>query len=269
MENENYFLYRISPKQDLPLKQVMAIGNLDPYGQHQAIWKLFDLPRQEKKEIIEFLFRFEIDKRSRLPVFYVLSCKQTPLDREGLWEIAPKEYKPDICEGDWFDFKLRVNPTQHDKKERTEAEIEKWNANRKERGFKEKTATKKRIRHDVVMQAKTQLKKDGVPREKWPHINDIIHKAGINWLRKRGPEGGFAFKDEDNEEEFEYKQKEVRAEGYQTHQFYKKGTRVQFSSLDFTGRLTVTDPEQFKKILFNGLGPAKGFGCGLMLVRRV
>ena len=73
MPNENYFLYRISPKLDLTLKQRMDIGNLDPYGQHQAMWRLFDLPRQEKKEKTEFLFRFETDKKNKLPVFYVLS----------------------------------------------------------------------------------------------------------------------------------------------------------------------------------------------------
>ncbi len=32
---------------------------------------------------------------------------------------------------------------------------------------------------------------------------------------------------------------------------------------------TVTDPVAFvEKCLFGGIGPAKGFGCGLMLVRR-
>ena len=244
MSNENYFLYRISPKPDLSLKQVMDIGNLDPYGQHQAIWKLFDLPRQEKKEKAEFLFRFDIDKKNKLPVFYVLSCKQPPRDREGLWEIVSKEYKPDIKGGDRLDFKLRVNPVVTRKP--TEPDPN----------------PKKRKRHDVVMEAKTRLKNDDVPRESWPHINEIIHKAGIEWLWKRGIENGFVFSDEDEH-------KEVRAEGYQLYQFYKNRVRVRFSSLDFTGTLTVTEPDLFKKVLYDGLGPAKGFGCGLMLIKRV
>ncbi|MCI5220551.1 MAG: type I-E CRISPR-associated protein Cas6/Cse3/CasE, partial [Candidatus Electrothrix sp. LOE2] len=44
---------------------------------------------------------------------------------------------------------------------------------------------------------------------------------------------------------------------------------IQFSLLDLSDRLTVTDPNVFTRALFRGIGPAKGFGCGLLLVRRV
>ena len=222
----------------------MDIGNLDPYGQHQAMWRLFDLPRQEKKEKTEFLFRFETDKKNKLPVFYVLSCKQAPRDKESLWDIDFKEYTPDIKKGDKFDFKLRINPVVTRKPVEPDPN------------------PKKRKRHDVVMEAKTKLKNDGVPREKWPHINEIIHRAGVELLKKRGNEHGFVFRDEEEN-------KEVSTEGYQTYQFYKKKNRINFSSLDFTGFLTVIEPNLFKKILYEGLGPAKAFGCGLMLVKRI
>jgi CRISPR system Cascade subunit CasE len=58
-------------------------------------------------------------------------------------------------------------------------------------------------------------------------------------------------------------------DGYIQHRFVKpkKKQMVQISTLDFTGLLTVTDPERFTTALFNGIGPAKGFGCGLMMVR--
>jgi len=262
MTNENYFLSRISPKLDLSYKQIMALGDLNPYGQHQALWRLFDLPKQEMKEKAYFLFRFEINKQNKLPLFYVISCKQPPHDREGIWDIESKRYDPDILEGDRFAFKLRVNPVQVGKKERQGEEIDMWNSSRKQFGFKEKETTKKRIRHDVVMDAKTKLKKSVVPREKWPHMNEIIHNAGINWLKKRSSKNGFVFSDGDDS-------CEVRADGYLVNQFIRNKKYVRFSSLDFTGTLTVKDPATFKEILFNGLGPAKAFGCGLMLVRRV
>ena len=41
------------------------------------------------------------------------------------------------------------------------------------------------------------------------------------------------------------------------------------STLDFSGLLTVTAPEKFLSALYGGIGPAKGFGCGLLLVKRV
>ncbi|MEA2080768.1 MAG: type I-E CRISPR-associated protein Cas6/Cse3/CasE [Pseudomonadota bacterium] len=45
------------------------------------------------------------------------------------------------------------------------------------------------------------------------------------------------------------------------------GKEINFSTLDYSGLLTVTDPELFKAALFQGIGPAKAFGCGLLLVR--
>jgi CRISPR system Cascade subunit CasE len=42
---------------------------------------------------------------------------------------------------------------------------------------------------------------------------------------------------------------------------------VRLSTLDFDGLLTVADPGRFGELLFSGLGPAKGFGCGLMLIK--
>lgn len=42
-----------------------------------------------------------------------------------------------------------------------------------------------------------------------------------------------------------------------------------FSSVDFTGELQITDAEKFRHTLFNGLGRAKAFGCGLLMVKRL
>jgi CRISPR system Cascade subunit CasE len=39
--------------------------------------------------------------------------------------------------------------------------------------------------------------------------------------------------------------------------------------VDFEGTIEITDPGIFVEALFTGIGPAKAFGCGLMLVRRV
>jgi CRISPR system Cascade subunit CasE len=243
MPNENYFLYKISPKPDLSYSQILKIGDLDPYGQHQALWKLFDLPRQEKKENADFLFRFEIDKQNKLPLFYILSCKQAPCDQSDLWNIESKKYHPDIKQGDRLAFNVRVNPVITKKPAESDPN------------------PKKRKRHDVVMEAKSRLKNEGIPKENWPHINKIIHNAGIEWLKARAEKNGFMLSNEKNGAE-------VRVEGYQVHQFFRKGNKTNFSSLDFVGTLSVINPDLFKELLFEGLGPAKAFGCGLMLVKR-
>ena len=61
------------------------------------------------------------------------------------------------------------------------------------------------------------------------------------------------------------------ADGYTQHRLHKPGTEraITFSTLDYVGRLRVTDPERFRAALFGGIGHARGFGCGLLLVRRV
>ena len=60
----------------------------------------------------------------------------------------------------------------------------------------------------------------------------------------------------------------LRVDGHRVHR--KLGRHgIVVSTLDFEGELRVTDPEAFLSALSNGIGPAKAFGCGLMLVRRL
>jgi CRISPR system Cascade subunit CasE len=47
-----------------------------------------------------------------------------------------------------------------------------------------------------------------------------------------------------------------------------KNNLIRYSTIDFQGVLNVTDSEKFQAVLFKGIGKAKAFGCGLMLVKR-
>ncbi len=50
---------------------------------------------------------------------------------------------------------------------------------------------------------------------------------------------------------------------------FKKGRRPgKIVAVDFEGLLEVRHPEALRQALFHGLGPAKAFGCGMLLVRR-
>ena len=40
-------------------------------------------------------------------------------------------------------------------------------------------------------------------------------------------------------------------------------------SMAIEGKLKIVDADRFKKALFQGIGSAKAFGCGFMLVRRI
>jgi len=52
--------------------------------------------------------------------------------------------------------------------------------------------------------------------------------------------------------------------------YFRKGNRGgKIVHATFEGILTVKDPESLIELLENGVGPAKAFGCGLLLVRRI
>lgn len=86
-----------------------------------------------------------------------------------------------------------------------------------------------------------------------------MDQAALDWLERRGAVAGF---DLDTES--------VAMHAYRQHSMTKgKGEKpLKFSSLDYQGVLTVRDPEAFWHGLKQGLGRAKAFGCGLMLIKR-
>jgi CRISPR system Cascade subunit CasE len=52
--------------------------------------------------------------------------------------------------------------------------------------------------------------------------------------------------------------------------YFRKGNRGgKLVSVTFEGVLCVSDPARMTELLVNGIGHAKAFGCGLLLVRRV
>lgn len=199
---------------------------------HKLIWRLFaDSPDRQR----DFLYRRQDDGQGPRARFVTVSDRE-PLDRSGLWEIrGPKAYRPRLKTGQRLGFTLRANPVV---------------SRRDDAG--------KLHRHDVIMDAKKRLAAEGRPRQEWPPLPELVQEAGFQWLIRRAGDGGFAVKPD-----------EVRADGYHQVRFSKGARQVSLSSLDFNGFLTVIDPEALGRVLYQGLGPAKGYGFGLLLVRPV
>jgi CRISPR system Cascade subunit CasE len=51
--------------------------------------------------------------------------------------------------------------------------------------------------------------------------------------------------------------------------FVKDGRRGKHVAVDFQGVLSVTDPPVFEKVFHNGIGPARAFGFGLLMLQPV
>lgn len=179
----------------------------------------------------DFLYRHEAARG--WPKFYVVS-ERLPVDSTGLWSIDSKPYHPRLARNERFFFCFRANPVRTKRDE----------GNRQHR-------------HDVVMEAKRRLTQEsGKGREL--SMPEIIQEEGTAWLLSRAEKHGFAID-----------LRKLRVDAYQQHVLYRKDRKISFSTLDFNGILSVVEPELLTDALFHGVGPAKGFGCGLIMLRRL
>jgi CRISPR system Cascade subunit CasE len=206
-------------------------GILGPYAEHQWLWKLFAAPVGTPRD---FVFRRR--QVADMPRFYIVSHRE-PKSTSSAWHVQSSRYAPQLMAGDRLHFELRANPSI-----------------RHGRDGKSK-------RHDVVMEAKTRLLAErGLTRwTDWqdadkPALYDLVQKSCGAWLERRGAALGFV-----------PDMGTLVVEGYEQRE--RADRSLGFSTVDFTGELTVTDPQTFRRALFEGIGSAKAFGCGLLLVR--
>jgi len=226
----SYFSRVILDASSYQAKLLLRNMSQNGYREHQALWKLFpDDPDASR----DFLFRAEQKPLQR--IFYLVSQRQ-PVAAEG-WLVESKPYKPMISKGQALAFTLRVNPT-----------------------VTRKSDTGKRQRHDVVMNEKHKIGFSQLAADKRPSMPELIQLSGEKWLSSRSEKQGF-----------EIAEQGFMVESYDQHRSTKRGNSnpIRYSTMDLTGVLRVTDPEQFTESLLKGIGPAKAFGCGLLLVRRL
>lgn len=81
-----------------------------------------------------------------------------------------------------------------------------------------------------------------------------------DWLLGRAPEHGFAL----DIDKFDV----VHSEWLSFRKAGARGSEVSLRVAEFEGLLTITNVEQFRAMLTQGLGRAKAYGCGLLTVIR-
>lgn len=204
------------------------------YADHQWLWQLFPAAAGTARDFV-----FRRHEANGLPRFYVVSQRRPEANHQA-WQVQTRDYAPQIAAGTSLNFDLRANPTV-----------------RHGRDGKSK-------RHDVVMEAKKQLlAARGLPHwADWdddtkPALYSIVQQRCGAWLARRGESMGFAI-DADS----------LVAEAYEQHDD-RTDRELRFNTVDRSGRLKVTDPHAFAGALAGGIGHAKAFGCGLLLVRRL
>jgi CRISPR system Cascade subunit CasE len=209
-----------------------------PYEEHQWLWRFFPGDANAKRD---FLFRRS--ERDGMAQYHVVSARP-PVSPDNAWMVQSRKYAPHIAPGTRLQFELRANPVVRTRRDG------------------------KACRDDVVMAEKKRLlQARGLNRwADWinddrPVLYDLVMRTCKEWLCKCGERGGFAVDEE-----------ALLVDAYQNHvekRQLPKERRLRFSSIDFAGILTVTDTDRLHDALIHGIGPAKAFGCGLMLVRRL
>lgn len=227
----------IMPAEDR-LREAAHLRNQGPYAEHQWLWRFFPAPEGTPRD---FLFRRNEDARGIR--YYVVSARE-PVAREEAWQIHSKPYAPVIEVGQRLSFEVRVNPVvaaERDGKSR---------------------------RDDVVMARKKRLLAErGLTHwGNWetpdrPAEYDLVSQACVEWLCGVGKDGSSRA----SRGGFRVEPRDLAADAYIQYRDGRKG--IQFSSVDLSGRLEVTDVERFQAMLATGLGRGRAFGCGLMLVR--
>jgi CRISPR system Cascade subunit CasE len=166
---------------------------------------------------------------------YITLSQDEPRDETKLWRISTKEFAPELLGGDMIAFSLRANPAVAVKVE----------------GQRGKRA-------DAIMHAKRPAMEREAKRLQTLDREGQA-KAALDWLYKREARLGVVF-DRNKCATTSY---DVIRAGESAN-----GGRISFAAVDYEGVLEVREPSAFLAALSAGVGKAKAYGCGLMLIRR-
>jgi CRISPR system Cascade subunit CasE len=170
--------------------------------------------------------------REMRPGEFLILAARPPVDHHNLFDLEFKPFAPALRSGQHLAFDLKANPVVSIPEQRGQ------------RGR----------RHDVVMHALREMAQG----ERAAAREVAIREIGGGWLARKAELGGFSI-DPDR----------LYIDGYDKVRIPRHGaSAIVFSTMIFRGVLTVHDPARFLANVVQGLGAAKAFGCGLMLIRR-
>lgn len=116
-----------------------------------------------------------------------------------------------------------------------------------------------RYRFDLVANPARKIHafgSDGERKKNSRRVPLLAPEAQFAWLRRKGEAGGFAPLDEFP----------VGLSPAETHIFSKNSQRGQHVGVRFQGALRVTDRQAFRQSFVQGIGSARAFGFGLLML---
>ena len=176
-----------------------------------------------------FIYR-NVSRVGATAEFLVLSSEA--ITEHPIFLSQSKTFQPHLKKGQLLQFELRANPVvvKADQKD-------------------------KKKNHDVIYNAikSAKDKKEGFSKSK------IIQEKGLEWLSGRAPNKGFSIETDS-----------TMVMSYNPIKTGKKNrTSIRLSMVDYKGILTVEDPDLFIDSIGKGIGKARAFGCGLILIKPI
>lgn len=264
----SHFFSRVHlDRQGLDRQQLVQLAAGSAYLEHTLVWRLFP----GDGAVRDFVFRADRD-RNGWPTFLIISVRP-PQAVSGLLAVdETKPYAPKLVTGELVQFALRANPTEATAVELSADELAAYNAKRQAAGQAPREHRARRTFHDVIMAAKKRLghplPKDADLAQR-AKLEDAADLAARDWFLKRaGKDWGLTVQSRESWRGDE-EEPALEWDGYTQHDLPHKSGRLTFSSLDYQGLARVTDPAKLTLALTGGIGRAKAFGCGLLLIRRV
>jgi CRISPR system Cascade subunit CasE len=209
----------------------------NPYEIHRKLWHLFPGEARETRSSNEdarhgFLFRVEQHSAGR-PVRILVQSRMAPVDAKGLSLLGSREFAPAPSVDQRLAFLLTVNPVK------------------------------------TIVDAQAEAKPDKLERHARKTANRMEDKP-------RPPKSRVPLIEEEQQRQWLVRKLEGAA-SLETAQilphapvYFRKGNQGgKLVTCTFEGVLRVASPERLVDLMSNGIGPAKSFGCGLMLVRRM
>lgn len=96
------------------------------------------------------------------------------------------------------------------------------------------------------------------PDTRGRRLGHVTAAQQTKWLLDRAGRNGFTVPDTTD------KEPDVAVHARRTWRFPRDGRTVTLATAVFEGRLETTDPDVLRHALTHGIGPAKGYGCGLL-----
>ena len=165
--------------------------------------------------------------REAEPGRFLILSDRQPSDPHALWDLESKPYAPTFSVGQRLGFALRANPAQSVK------------APGRDRG----------VRVDAVMHAKTLAGGTLDP--------ESVEAAALDWLFAREGRLGVRF-----DRTF------CSAGGYRLVDIPRDGgKKIRHAVIDYDGVLELVDPAAMIETVTRGVGKARAYGCGLLMLR--